>query len=208
MSKKLLAKEIRLVLYARELVKKKAVQKENERRAKQISIVDQSKYVVKIDSIECYILKFLSAIDEPAHIIRIINEIEKLGWKTTSKYHKYKQVLNALCKNDYMFFRCGDGMFKLCEGFKGHKPIDIAPLAKRERPAKLTRIKDVVAGVVKNYQSDKGISAAHVYYIMTQMGFKCSATSIYRAMQSNEFIKENSWYKLNDLCKGPEETKS
>jgi hypothetical protein len=197
--------DIKALLYTRELLRRKAEKAEEKDRAHDIKSVNQSKYIVKIDSIEAYLIKVLSLTEEALHINKIITKIEELGWRTSSTYHKYSQVYNALHTNDYMFLRTARATFKLREGFRGRKPEKEERVV-RERFDNTITIKDIAASITKRYQSEKGIWPAKVHFIMEHMGFKCAYSSVYRAMQCDDFAKNGSWYTLkNDVHNAPQE---
>lgn len=194
-------KDLRRLIFARELLRRQAEIEEEKSRAQDLREVDQTNYVVNPTSIEAYLLRVLVPTEESLHINDIIERIEALGWVSTSKYHKYSRVHSALRKNYFMFMKVGKAEFKLREGFRGRKPEKIVRIVAQENePAKLITIKDIVYDVSKTYQDAEGTYPSRVHNIMKRIGYKCNYSSVYRAMQSDLFTRDGFWYKPNDLC--------
>lgn len=173
---------------------------ETKRRAKAITKIDSAPYLIKQNSLEHYIRQTLLPTNTAKHITEIIDQIETLGWKTTSKYHKYAAVNKALRQNSYMFLNVGSGMFKLRNSFSGIKIAPPEQQLRQQKPqeqSKITTIEDVVVSMAGKYQDENGIYPSRVHYVMKRMGYRCAYSSVYRAMQSEKFVRNGYWYRLN-----------
>lgn len=190
--------DLRTLLIVRELLKKEAFQAVEKRRAHDIKEIDQSEYSIKTNSIEAFIMRVLFASEEPIHINRIIEQIEALGWKSNSIYHKYKQVYDVLTDSSYMFQNTGGACFKLREGFRGRLPEKTERSPLHERTETIPTIKDIVINVSKTFATKNGVYPGQVHYIMGRCGIECSYGVVYRIMQTNAFVKNGFWYRLND----------
>lgn len=199
--------DVRILLVVRELIQRQAAQAERQRRAEDIRQVDKSLYEIKPGTIESYIHRILSVTDEPIHINWIIAHIEELGWQSTSKFHKYAQVYKALRDNNYMFMKVGPGLFRLTNGFRKTKPEKTARLPFRTRTPGLAKIKDLVIGVLNKYEDNRRFMPNQVHFLMKVSGFPCAYSSVYRAMQSDSFVREGGLYRLSDVVrKRPEKS--
>lgn len=194
-------KDISVLLYVRETLRRQIHAADEKRRAKHIKQVDKSIYLIQPCSIVSYIRQALLTSESPLHINHIIERIETLGWKSSSVYHKYSQVHKALRTNSYMFCRVGKASFKLCVAFSGHLPTTEARQAHRKSLGpKLTTFKDVVVNIAKEYQkTNNGSYPGQIHYVMMCMGFSCSYSTVYRAMQSEEFVRDGYWYSLRNV---------
>lgn len=180
-----------------ELLFRRAYEAEIKRRATTISKVDANQYTLQPNTIEHLLYQSLSA--NPKHITDIITDIEALGWKSNSKYHKYAQVHKALRSNIYMFVRVGSATFKLRNGFNGAHIEKPAPKEQANKDSEnIPTITDIAIDITKRYQETNGIYPGRVHQIMNEIGYRCSYSGVYRAMQSKPFVKEGFWYRLDD----------
>lgn len=191
-------REAKKLIAIQELLKALARQEELKQQALDISIVNQSKYIISTKSIEAYLLRVLYAANIPLHITSIIEHMEEIGWSSQSKYHKYDLVRKALSSNNYMFAKVGVATFVLRDGFRGDKLKEQSiSIAETNDNTKLTTLKDVVYDVAKECQDNFGdIYPGKVYDKMrNHYGYRCAYSSVYRAMQSDKFIRNGFSYK-------------
>jgi hypothetical protein len=194
-NKKTSKSQLKKLLLAQELLRQQKLLEEQKKRALDIRNVDQSNYVVAPNSIESYLLRVLSPTDAPIHINNIIEQMEAIGWKTSSKYHKYSRVYSALKLNYALFTKVGKATFKLREGFRGRKPIKTTSATLKAEDNKLITIKDISYDLAKRYADSEGIYPSKLYHIMKHIGYNCNYSSVYRAMQSELFTRDGFWYK-------------
>jgi hypothetical protein len=186
-------KDVRLLLTAREFVKDYNRLCEEKERALDIKVVNVA---INNSSTEALILKALSNIQDGLHINDIIIRLEKLGWVSESKYHKYDLVRKTLSDNYFMFQRIAPATFKLREGFRGRPPEKTQPVIRHKTKSnKLTSLEDIVVWCAKKQNSNT--YPGSVYYALRQCGYRCAYTSIYKIMQGKNFIKKGFWYRLN-----------
>ncbi len=145
--------------------------------------------------ISSLIFQILSA-SSPKHITSIITELETLGWKSNSIYHKYNNVQHALTNNYHMFERTGIGTYQIRKAFRADKQEPIKKQTRKDYPAKIATIKDIAENVVKDYADHNDLTANDIYYIMYNMGVNCSYSAVYKALQDERFKKDNKWYIL------------
>jgi hypothetical protein len=185
------------LLAIQEFLKALAKQEELKQQALDIRIVNQSKYIINTKSIEAYLLRVLYASDTPLHITSIIEHMGAIGWVSQSKYHKYNLVNKALSSNNYMFAKVGAATFTLRDGFRGIKQKKQINTTKINYNTKLTTLKDIVYDVAKECQGKFGDTyPGKVYDKMRKYyGYRCAYSSVYRAMQSNRFVRNGLSYK-------------
>lgn len=196
------SENIRSYFMTRDLLKKQKEERATRRRAKAITQVDKSKFIIRPSSIEDFIFKALFIANNSLHINAIITAIEGLGWTTSSKYHKYAQVRKALRNNDYMFLSMGKSIFKLRQGFGGFKPLHVSQIKKERKKLSTNHIislREMVIFLIKNIKKGPGVYPGQIHQLMNRSGFNCSYTSIYNIMQGKDFIKDGFLYSLNDL---------
>jgi hypothetical protein len=180
-----------------ELLVRRAEEAETTRRAQNIQQLDRTKYIIKKGSIEDYIHTTLSKLNAAKHISTIINEIEVLGWKSESKYHKYAAVSKALHNSSYMFRSVGNGSFKLRDAFRGliiPKGQQITKTLPKDNT--IPTLKDIIIDIAKEHQDKGGMYPGRVYDLMRKTGYRCAYSSVYRAMQTAPFIRNGFFYRI------------
>ena len=180
-------------------------QEEDKERAKTITVLNQSNYAINLNTVEAFLVRVLSA-NGPTHINDIIAEIEKLGWRSTSIYHKYDYISHKLNKASYMFENLGKGIYQLRDGFKGSATKNEQPVRKKRDDSliqygtTLITLDNIVEDLVKALSRGKAKKTypGEVWDYMRKMGFKCSYSSVYRAMQKPKYKREGAFYKIEN----------
>jgi hypothetical protein len=205
-------KDARILLSIRELIASHMQREEQVRRGRTITVVDSNKFRIGANSIENYIARALQNSETGMHLNDIITGIEALGWRTTSVHHKYAEVYRAIRQHYYMFEKMGKAKFRLRAAFS-QRPMDRTPISISvdTNKGKLTTLKDIAVSVVEKFYAPPGIYPSLVWAIMRRMGYDCSYSAVYKAMQDeSKFVKEGFFYALagsNADKKSPEKSK-
>jgi hypothetical protein len=172
------------------------------RHAKSVKKLRKSQRFIKVESkkpnnksLETLIFRILSA-SSPKHITDIIIELETIGWKSDSLYHKYNIVQRALTANYYTFEKVGIGTYQIRSSIKGIKePKIIGKKFHIDMTKSIPKMKDLVENVIIEYAPHNDLSASDVHYIITcSMGINCSYSSVRRALQDDRFKRNGKWY--------------
>jgi hypothetical protein len=169
-----------------------------EKRALKIKQIKPT--TINASSLSFLIFQVLSTAIKPQHINDIITNVETLGWKSTSQYHKYNQFQHTLSDHYYMFEKVGVATFRIREAFSGKKSIiQSKPRIAIATNTKIASMKDVVEDIVKKYES---ITPAQVHYVLwTMLGIWCSYSTVRRALQDDRFVKNDRQYGLHQRSK-------
>src|ERR1700722_3442634 len=191
-------KDARILLEVRDMISFHLNREERLRRSNAITVIDPDQFQISPTSIESYIAKVLRGNDDGLHLSEIIERLEQIGWKTTSVHHKYAKVNSAIRRHYYMFDKVGKAKFRLRAAFEP-RPIERTTAAHQSDPNKdkLITIKDIVVGVVQKFYAPPGLYPSVVYAILQRMGYNCSYSAVYKAMQDeSKFVREGFVYAL------------
>ena len=188
-------KEIDWIAVMKQMAILRQQRAEEEKRAKDIRQVPP----VKFDetSLSSRIFQVLSNAKSPLHINDIIIQVEALGWKSTSQYHKYRQFQHVLSECYYLFEKVGVATYTLRMAFtdkKPDKPIEIKSKVSHA-DTKITTLKDLIGDIVKEYTAITPIQAH--YSLFDLFGLWLSYSTVWRALQDERFVKDqNGCYNL------------
>lgn len=203
-------KDARILLSVREMIVSHMQREEQARRSSVITVINPDQFRIAPNSIESLIAQALRGNDAGLHINDIIPRLEALGWRTTSVHHKYTEVYRAIRRHYYMFEKLGRAKFRLREAFAQRPAEPRSPRQSNPTSKKLTTIKDIAIGVVQKF-GDAASSPSIVWAIMLRMGYDCSYSSVYKAMQDEKVFKRDGFFyslgNANADKKSPEKSK-
>jgi hypothetical protein len=143
------------------------------------------------------IFKILSKAKEPLHVSAIIETLKKTDSINSGSHHSYAIVYRTLTRNHAIFTRVSRATFKLRKGFIPHnKPAPIARDEGENEAEDSASLQSLVIDAFKNLPPDNQSSPADVFQLLKDMGFNRPYKSIYEAMQSAAFSRENAVYSL------------
>ena len=186
---------IKIMLTVREWFANAKLQEQQRQKALDIKVVEPVIFNTK--SLITKILDLYIDSNNPQHITSIISKLEASGYIFKSFYHKYNTVRNTIRSNYFLFARAGKGLYKLRQGLTNEKFVIIGSArAPKQKTNNIPTIKDVAVSVVIKYSDKNGIYPGRVCFILNHMGFKCAYSTVYRAMQSDAFIRNGFLYKI------------
>lgn len=148
----------------------------------------------KPNTLSSTVVRIVQKAEKPIHITDIINQVDDAGWKSKTKYHLYNQVQRALACNYDVIERLGKGNYKIRS-----RSIPIGGQLKQRAATngKIATFKDIIATIARDYPMYNGATTpARVHYVLRHMGLRCAYSSVYRAMQSDRFVRDGFNYRV------------
>jgi hypothetical protein len=143
------------------------------------------------------IFKILSKVKDPLHVSAIIEALQKADSINSETHHSYAIVYRTLTRNHAIFTRVSRATFKLRKGFIPHnKPAPIARQEDENDAEDSASLQSLVIDAFRNLPPDNQSSPADVFQLLKDMGFNRPYKSIYEAMQSASFSRDNAVYSL------------
>lgn len=169
-------KEIRVLLFATKIITDYNKAVDNIKRRKTIVKIDPNKIIKNNNSTLSYLEKALSSADENGlHIYSIIENMEKLGWQSKSKYYKCAQIYSVIHNNSYMFHKVKKATFKLREGFfKTQTVINKPKETTKQVGNNIPTMKTIIGEIVSKSKNKNKLSTFSVYQKLIMSGFDIS----------------------------------
>lgn len=146
-----------------------------EKQALDIKQVMAKPYLIGLQSAEAYISRVLYKADKPLHFSEIMDGIEKLGWKTDSRYHKYGYIARVLHEGYYMFKRVAPATYALRKAFSKRFPKKDVLQTKKWSNVPIPSTKEIMNTIIANY---KPTSVNELYQMLKFVGYDFSLSYV------------------------------
>jgi hypothetical protein len=132
----------------------------------------------------------------PLHISELLQKLtSERAFHTV--HHRYSELSRALRQHSILFEKTTKATYTVRLGFrKLQKPETIKVVLPIDRGGEITSLLDLVVSLTRECTTPMGVYPGLIFNLLRSMEIQCSYDGVRRVMQTNQFERNGTWYKL------------